>query len=52
MIRRGPATPPAPASDASAALIRTLTITVFLLWLGSTSIIPMLPVYILSLIHI
>jgi DHA1 family multidrug resistance protein-like MFS transporter len=46
VIRRGPATPPAPASDASAALIRTLTITVFLLWLGSTSIIPMLPVYI------
>ncbi len=28
------------------ALIRTLTTTVFLLWLGSTSIIPMLPVYI------
>jgi DHA1 family multidrug resistance protein-like MFS transporter len=28
------------------ALIRTLTVTVFLMWTGSTSIIPMLPVYI------
>ena len=46
MIRRGPSTPVAPASDASVKLIRTLTVTVFLLWLGSTSIIPMLPVYI------
>ena len=49
MIRRGTATPVAPASDASVKLIRTLTVTVFLLWLGSTSIIPMLPVYIRSL---
>jgi DHA1 family multidrug resistance protein-like MFS transporter len=49
MIRRGPATAVAPPSDASVALIRTLTVTVFLLWLGSTSIIPMLPVYIRSL---
>ncbi len=49
MIRRGPATAGAPASDASVALIRTLTVTVFLLWLGATSIIPMLPVYIRSL---
>jgi len=49
MIRRGPATEVAPPSDASVRLIRTLTVTVFLLWLGSTSIIPMLPVYIRSL---
>ena len=49
MIRRGPASPLAPPSDASVALIRTLTVTVFLLWLGSTSIIPMLPVYIRGL---
>jgi DHA1 family multidrug resistance protein-like MFS transporter len=49
VIRRGPATPLAPPSDASVALIRTLTVTVFLLWLGSTSIIPMLPVYIRGL---
>lgn len=49
MIRRGPAAPLAPPSDASVALIRTLTVTVFLLWLGSTSIIPMLPVYIRGL---
>ncbi len=49
MIRRGPAAPVAPPTDASVALIRTLTVTVFLLWLGSTSIIPMLPVYIRSL---
>jgi DHA1 family multidrug resistance protein-like MFS transporter len=46
MIRRGSATTPAPPSDASVTLIRTLTVTVFLLWMGSTSIIPMLPVYI------
>ncbi len=46
MIRRGPATPVAPPSDASVRLIRTLTITVFLEWLGATSIVPMLPVYI------
>jgi DHA1 family multidrug resistance protein-like MFS transporter len=49
MIRRGPATPVAPPTDASVKLIRTLTVTVFLLWLGSTSIIPMLPVYIRGL---
>ena len=49
MIRRGPATPVVPPSDASVALIRTLTVTVFLLWLGSTSIIPMLPVCIRGL---
>ncbi len=46
MIRRGPGTPLAPPSDASVKLIRTLTITVFLQWFGSTSIIPMLPVYV------
>jgi len=49
VIRRGPATTPVPQSDASVTLIRTLTVTVFLLWLGSTSIIPMLPVYIRQL---
>ena len=49
MKRRGPATPVAPPNDASVQLIRTLTVTVFLLWLGSTSIIPMLPVYIRGL---
>ena len=49
MIRRGTGAPLAPASDASVRLIRTLTVTVFLMWLGSTSIIPMLPVYIRSL---
>ena len=46
MIRRGPGTPLAPPSDVSVKLIRTLTITVFLQWFGSTSIIPMLPVYV------
>lgn len=46
MIRRRAPLPVATRSDTSAALIRTLTVAVFLLWLGSTSIIPMLPVYI------
>ena len=46
MIGRRPAVAAPPASDESVRLIRTLTMTVFLLWLGSTSIIPMLPVYI------
>lgn len=32
--------------NGSARLIRTLTLTIFLQWLGATSIIPMLPVYI------
>jgi DHA1 family multidrug resistance protein-like MFS transporter len=32
--------------DQSAHLIRTLTLTVFLQWMGGTSIIPMLPLYI------
>jgi len=46
MGARGPASPLAPPSDASTRLIRTLAITVFLEWLGATSIVPMLPVYI------
>lgn len=46
MIRRRAPLPVATRRDPSAALIRTLTVAVFLLWLGSTSIIPMLPVYI------
>lgn len=33
-------------SDGSVRLIRILTVTVFLQWLGATSIVPMLPVYI------
>jgi len=32
--------------DGSVRLIRILTVTVFLQWLGATSIVPMLPVYI------
>ena len=35
--------------DRSARLIRTLTITVFLQWMGATAIVPMLPVYIRNL---
>jgi DHA1 family multidrug resistance protein-like MFS transporter len=46
MRLRGPATAVAPPTDASVKLIRTLTATVFLEWLGATSIVPMLPVYI------
>ncbi|MGD0882695.1 MAG: MFS transporter [Acidimicrobiales bacterium] len=46
MILSGSTDALAAPSDSSVALIRTLTVTVFLLWLGSTSIIPMLPVYI------
>jgi DHA1 family multidrug resistance protein-like MFS transporter len=37
---------PEQGTDRSAALIRTLAVTVFLEWLGSTAIIPMLPVYV------
>ncbi len=33
-------------ADGSARLIRTLTLTVFLQWMGATAIVPMLPVYI------
>jgi DHA1 family multidrug resistance protein-like MFS transporter len=33
-------------TDRSARLIRTLSLVVFLQWMGSTAIIPMLPVYI------
>jgi MFS family permease len=40
-----PSAPFAP-SDSSVRLIRTLTVTVFLQWMGSTSIVPMLPPYI------
>ena len=36
----------APATDGSRRLIRTLTLTVFLQWMGATAIVPMLPVYI------
>ena len=32
--------------DGSGRLIRTLTLTVFLQWMGATAIVPMLPVYI------
>ena len=32
--------------DGSRRLIRTLTVTVFLQWMGATAIVPMLPVYI------
>ena len=45
MIRRDPVSTPAGA-DGSARLIRTLTLTVFLQWMGATAIVPMLPVYI------
>ncbi len=34
------------ATNQSARLIRTLTITIFLQWMGASSIIPMLPVYV------
>jgi MFS family permease len=37
---------PTAAIDPSARLIRTLTLTIFLQWLGASAIIPMLPVYI------
>ena len=37
----------APAgADRSARLVRTLSLTVFLQWMGATAIVPMLPVYI------
>lgn len=39
-------TPTAPMTDRSRRLIRTLTLTVFLQWMGATAIVPMLPVYI------
>jgi DHA1 family multidrug resistance protein-like MFS transporter len=49
MTGQGPM--PSPSSttagtDRSAGLIRTLSLVVFLQWMGSTAIIPMLPVYI------
>ena len=46
MIRRGPGAALAPPTDESVRLIRILSVTVFLEWLGATSIVPMLPVYI------
>ncbi len=45
MMQADRATPVAPV-DGSVRLIRILTATVFLQWLGATSIVPMLPVYI------
>jgi MFS family permease len=42
----GGRTDPAGPSDSSVRLIRTLTATVFLQWMGATSIVPMLPPYI------
>ena len=36
----------AATSDRSSRLIRTLTATVFLQWMGATAIVPMLPIYI------
>ncbi len=36
----------APPGDPPARLVRTLTVTVFLQWLGATAIVPMLPVYV------
>jgi DHA1 family multidrug resistance protein-like MFS transporter len=33
-------------TDGSVGLIRTLTLTVFLQWMGATAIVPMLPLYI------
>ncbi|MGB7050602.1 MAG: MFS transporter, partial [Acidimicrobiales bacterium] len=38
--------PTGPKGDASASLIRTLAVTIFLQWLGATAIVPMLPIYI------
>ena len=40
---------PAVPDDRSRRLIRTLTLTVFLQWMGATAIVPMLPVYIRNL---
>ncbi len=37
---------PTTAADRSRRLISTLTLTVFLQWMGATAIVPMLPVYI------
>jgi MFS family permease len=45
--RSGPPTGEGPAApDPSIRLIRILTVTIFLQWMGASSIIPMLPVYI------
>ncbi len=45
MTRSDPGTP-VERTDGSRRLIRTLTVTVFIQWLGATAIVPMLPVYI------
>jgi MFS family permease len=45
MMQPDPGDPAAPG-DGSVRLIRTLTLTVFIQWLGATAIVPMLPVYI------
>ena len=36
-------TPTAPMTDRSRRLIRTLTLTVFLQWMGATAIVPIRP---------
>ena len=42
-----PARPrPSVAPTSPSRLIRTLTVTVFLQWMGATALVPMLPVYI------
>lgn len=41
-----PSPPDGTPSDGTVRLIRTLTLTVFLQWMGATAIVPMLPVYI------
>lgn len=50
MPGRDPATTGSPGTagepDGTTRLVRTLTATVFLQWLGATAIVPMLPVYI------
>jgi MFS family permease len=35
-----------PLNDTTTPLVRTLTVTIFLQWLGATAIVPMLPIYI------
>ena len=40
------AAPGSPVGDPTTPLVRTLTITIFLQWLGATAIVPMLPIYI------
>ncbi len=47
--RTAPLTAAGAADDRSRRLVRTLTLTVFLQWMGATAIVPMLPVYIRNL---